>query len=241
MSDTGKARALVKRLVAAGEWPDPKLLEAILAEGKAAVDPLREVVRQDVHGWPEEAPLCFAIDLLGSLGAVAAIPDLIAFFSRYDNETLQSASTTLGVIGAPAIDPLLEVIRNTALNPYQRTEASTAAILAAGADEGLRQRLAALLRELLADLVSRARELTEEEKEMASFLVTDLTQFADPQARGLIDAAFQAKIVDPALIGPDDVEYYYKRGRAESLRPERGDWLEEYRDLYEEEMDARPG
>src|SRR5690349_7616865 len=107
MSDT--ARELVGRLVAASEWPEPQLLEDILAQGEAPVEPLREFVRQEVHGWPEEAPLCFAIDLLGSLGAVAAIPDLVALFSRYDNETLQSASTTLGMFGEPAFEALLGI------------------------------------------------------------------------------------------------------------------------------------
>jgi hypothetical protein len=236
MSDT--ARRLVRELIAADEWPEPELLEEILEQEEAAVEPLREIVRQDVHGWPEEAPLCFAIDLLGSLGAVAAIPDLIALFRRYDNETLQSASTTLGVFGAPAIDPLLEVVRDTNLNPYQRTEAATAAILAASADDGLRERVAAVLRELLSDLVARAEDLTGEEMEMASFLVSDLTQLADPQGRALIDAAFEAGIVDTMLLGPDDVDYYYERGRAEVLRPERRDWLEEYEELYQEEMDS---
>jgi hypothetical protein len=237
MSDT--ARDLVEKLTAAGEWPEPQLLEDILAQGEAAVEPLRELVRRDVHGWPDEAPLCFAIDLLGTLGAVSAIPDLAALFTRYDNETLQSASTTLGLLGPPAFDALLVVIRNPGLDPYQRTEASTAAIMAVGDDAALTERLAAVLRELLADYVARAADLTDDEAEMASFLVSDLTQLADPQARELIDAAFQAEIVDQMLIGPDDVEHYYRRGRAEVLRPEPRAWLEEYQDLYDEEVRAR--
>jgi hypothetical protein len=237
MSDT--VRELVERLVAAGEWPEPQLLEDILAQGQAAVEPLREVVRRDVHGWPEEAPLCFAIDLLGTLGAVEAIPDLIALFSRYDNETLQSASTTLGLLGPPAFEALLGVVRNASLNPYQRTEASSGAIMASGGNEDLRQRVAAALREVLADYVARAPDLTEEEMEMASFLVTDLTQLTDPQAREIIDTAFKADIVDQGLMRPEDVEHYYKRQREEIPRPEPRAWLEEYKELYEDEMRAR--
>jgi hypothetical protein len=237
MSDT--ARTLVERLVAAGEWPEPQLLEDVLTQGEAAVEPLREVVRREVHGWPEEAPVCFAVDLLGSLGAISAIPDLLSLFTRYDNETLQSASTTLGVLGAPAFDALLEVVRNPGLSPYQRTEATTAAIMAADGDAALRERVAAALRDLLAAYVARSGELTDEEVEMVSFLVTDLTQLADPQARPLIDAAFKADVVDQMLIRPEDVEHYYRRGSADVPRPERRDWLEEYRDLYDEEMRAR--
>jgi hypothetical protein len=237
MSDT--ARQLVEQMTAAGEWPEPRLLQDILAQGDAAVEPLREVVRREVHGWPDEAPLCFAVDLLGGLGAASAIPDLLALFSRYDNETLQSVSTTLGLFGGLAFDALLDVVRNPALNPYQRTEATTAAIMAAGEAAGLRERLAAVLRELLADHVARAADLTEEESQMASFLVTDLTQLGDPQARGLIDAAFQAGIVDRMLIRPEDVAHYYSRGRADIPRPEPRAWLEEYEDLYQEEMQAQ--
>ncbi|HJT78968.1 MAG TPA: hypothetical protein VJ739_17355, partial [Gemmataceae bacterium] len=130
MSDSTTARALVEEMVAAAEWPKPQLLEDILAQGEPAIDPLLEVVRRDVHGWPDEAPVCFAIDLLGSLGAVRAIPDLVGLFRRYDNETLQSASATLGLFGAPAVDAALEVVRDNSLDWYQRAEASTAAILA---------------------------------------------------------------------------------------------------------------
>jgi hypothetical protein len=237
MSDT--AREVVDRMAAAGEWPEPQLLEGILAQGEAAVEPLREVVRRDVHGWPEEAPLCFAVDLLGTLGAVEAIPDLIALFSRYDNETLQSVSTTLALLGEPAFDALLGVMRNSSLNPYQRTEASSGAIMAAGGDEGLRQRVAAALRQVLADYVARAPDLTDEECEMASFLVTDLTQLADAQARETIDAAFKADIVDQGMIRPQDVEHYYGRPREEIPRPEPRAWLEEYNELYQDEMRAR--
>jgi hypothetical protein len=237
MSET--AQQLVGRMVAAGEWPEPQLLEDVLAQGKEAVEPLREILRHEVHGWPEEAPLCFAADLLGTLGALEAIPDLIALFSRYDNETLQSVSTTLGLFGPAALDALLGVMRDTSLNPYQRTEASTGAIMAAGGNEELRQRVAAALREVLADYVARATDLDEEESEMASFLVTDLTQLADSQARELIDAAFKADIVDEGLIRREDVDHYFRRPREEVPRPEPRAWLEEYKELYEEEMLAR--
>ena len=56
------ARTLVAQLDAAGEWPDPGLLEALVAQGHDAIEPLRELVRRDVHGWPAEAPVNHAID-----------------------------------------------------------------------------------------------------------------------------------------------------------------------------------
>ena len=51
------ARSLVERMVAAGEWPEPALMEQIVAAGDEAVEPLLEVLRTEPEGWPEEAPL----------------------------------------------------------------------------------------------------------------------------------------------------------------------------------------
>ncbi len=239
MADSTTARALVEEMVAAGEWPTPQLLEDILGQGESAVEPLREVIRRDAHGWPDEAPLCFAIDLLGSLGAVEAIPDLVDLFRRYDNETLQSASATLGLFGATAVDAMLPLVRDTSLDWYQRSEASTAAILAASDDPELRERVAAALRDILATDVARASELVEDEQEWAASLVTDLTHLADPKARDLIRAAFDAGAVAPGMIDRDDVDYYYNRGEEEVPRPKPRAWLEEYRELYAEEMEGR--
>src|SRR4051794_11947084 len=84
-SEGETARDLVDRMVAAGEWPDPALLEPILARGEESVGPLIEVARQDRHGWPDEAPVCHAIGLLGDLKARAALPALCDALRRYDN------------------------------------------------------------------------------------------------------------------------------------------------------------
>ncbi len=46
-------RALVDRMVAPGEWPEPALLEQIVDTGDAAVAPLISVVRTCPRGWPE--------------------------------------------------------------------------------------------------------------------------------------------------------------------------------------------
>ena len=239
MSDSTTARALVEEMVAAAEWPKPQLLEDILAQGEPAIDPLLEVVRRDVHGWPDEAPVCFAIDLLGSLGAVRAIPDLVGLFRRYDNETLQSASATLGLFGAPAVDAALEVVRDNSLDWYQRAEASTAAILAAGENPELRGRVAAALRDILAADVARAAELTDDEKEWAASVVSDLTHLADPQARDLIQSAFDADALAPGMIDREDVDYFYSHGQEEMTRPKPRAWLEEYKELYDEETEGR--
>ena len=71
------ARALVQRLVEAGEWPRPELLEQILATGEAATAPLLEIIEAEPNAWPEEVVIN-AIGLLSMLRPAAALPALVA-------------------------------------------------------------------------------------------------------------------------------------------------------------------
>ena len=68
------ARGLVGQMVAAGEWPEPTLVEQILAAGDAAVEPLREVLKTRPLGWPAEAPIVHAAGILGMLRPPSACP-----------------------------------------------------------------------------------------------------------------------------------------------------------------------
>src|ERR1043166_8778399 len=95
-----RARELVERMVAAGEWPEPDLFEQIAAEGEEAVEPLLEVVRRPAEGWPEEAPLYHAICLLSMIGSPRAVPDLVGLFWRYDNESLDPLPQALQGAGS---------------------------------------------------------------------------------------------------------------------------------------------
>src|SRR3954470_8738363 len=56
ISSEPDARALVDRMVKAGEWPEPAFLEQIVAAGEAAVPALLDVLKTRPSGWPEEAP-----------------------------------------------------------------------------------------------------------------------------------------------------------------------------------------
>jgi hypothetical protein len=56
-SPSRDARSLVDRMVAAGEWPEPALMEQIVAAGDEAVEPLLEVLRTDPDGWLQECTL----------------------------------------------------------------------------------------------------------------------------------------------------------------------------------------
>jgi hypothetical protein len=230
------AQALVNRLVAAGEWPEPGLLEAILARGAEAREPLLEVIRREPQGWPEDAPIGFATDLLGSLRDPAALPDMLELFRRFDDEMLESVYSAVGALGPAAIEPALAVARDRTLGWYPRAMAVNAAIRAAGDDLVSRARIAEVLREELAGFLARAEELEDDDFDLVSSLVCDLTDLADPAARDLILAAFEADIVDTFMIDPKTVEDIYRRG-GEVSSDDHDDWLRHYRSQYQEHQD----
>ena len=105
------ARSLVDRMVAAGEWPEPALMEQIVAAGDEAVEPLLEVLRTEPEGWPEEAPLYNAIGLLSEIRPPRAIPALVDVIRRFKSETGHATGDALARFGAegfrgpPGADP----------------------------------------------------------------------------------------------------------------------------------------
>ena len=149
--------ALVAQMVAAGEWPEPELIEAIARAGESAVEPLIEVLRTNPRGWPEEAPLAFALGLLSVIRSPASIPELIEVIKRYGGDSGQEAAEALGRFGAIAFEPVLEVCRNPEVTGQSRIHACCAAVYTAGDDPSRRARLADVLRPMLADAIDRFR------------------------------------------------------------------------------------
>lgn len=231
MNDT--AQVLVAQMVAAGEWPDPELLRAILNQGEAAIEPLLDVIHQPGHGWPAEAKIYYAAYLLGSVGGPSVIPDMIAMFYRYDHDTLEAVSEALGQMGPEVVEPALEVICDESLRWWPRAAAAGAAIDAAGDDPVLRSRIAVALRELLAGYLARADTLKDDDFQMATALVSNLARLADPEARTLINAAFEAGIIEEWVIGLEDVEHSYRQGGERSRRSDPQAWLREYEWQYQ--------
>ncbi len=151
------AQTLVDRMLAAGEWPEPALLEAIIAAGDSAVGPLIAVLRTYPRGWPQEARLEQAMGLLGTLRHPDAIPELIEVIRRYPEDTGESAARVLSSFGAIAFEPVFEFCRDPAVSGYARTHAVSAAFNTSGNDSARRARLADFLRPLLADAIERFR------------------------------------------------------------------------------------
>jgi hypothetical protein len=231
------AQTLVEQLVAAEGWPEPQLLEDILEQGETAVPSLLEIVRREVIDWSEAETLCQACLLLGSLGATSAIPDLVELFYRYDSDLLEDVYRALAMLGAEAVEPALAVVRDGSLGWYPRAMAIDAAIEASSQEPALQARVTATLRELLADYITRAETLDDEEIDMATSLVTDLALLADPEARALIDAAFEADIVDQWVIEPRNVADDYRQGGKQPAPPNPDAWLRRYRNQYREHLD----
>jgi hypothetical protein len=237
MSET--ARELVEQLKAGSEWPDPALLQAIVASGPEAIAPLLEVVRRPVHTQPGEAILCYAVCLLGSLGDASVIPDLVNLFRAYDNETLEDVAESLALLGPPAVEPLLTLARDVRLDGFARADACTGAILAARNDPALMKRIVETLRALLAEQVSTANALSIPDNYLATMTAVALANLGDEDSRPLLDQAFRAGRIDEKVIRPADVEDAFRNG-GEPV-PEVGptEWLGEYEEAYREELEAR--
>src|SRR5262245_45454710 len=162
---TETARELVQRMVEAGEWPDPKLLDEIVARGQEAVEPLLEVLRTEPHGWPAEAPLDHALVVLGALQPPEALQPITDLFRTYHNETAETLGEVLAGYGPAAFEPALAIVRDPTLRYYARAMASNVVQSAAGTDPERRARAAAVFRELLADHLARAPEASEADED----------------------------------------------------------------------------
>ena len=235
MSDT--AQDLVDQMVEAGEWPEPALLEAIVARGDEAVGPLTEILGRDLHGWPEEAPLNSAIGLLGDLHARSAIPALLDLYRRYDDESLEVLSETLGLFGAEVIEPLLAIARDRTLARYARVTAVNAARAAAVDDPALRARITVVLREVLADCLTRADNPEDDDVYMVTSLVMDLVEFDDPLAHDLIHAAYESGLAETWFLG-EEQELKKLAGRGNRQPPARSTFLQKYREQYEKHQES---
>ena len=152
------ARGLVSQMVAAGEWPEPTLVEQILAAGDAAVEPLREVLKTRPLGWPAEAPIVHAAGILGMLRPPSALPDLIELARFYKNETGQVAGDAIATYGPEGFDTLLELIGDPSITGYHRSYFIDSAKIAAGDDPVKRARLAEILRQVFTRVVGELKE-----------------------------------------------------------------------------------
>ena len=251
MGEEPRARALVEQLKQAGGWPEPGLLEAVLAEGEATVAPLLDIVQAEIAGEAGDA-IYHAAPLLGTIGAPEALTPLITLLQRAgredDFDVVETLLDALPLFGPPGVGPLLDLVRDPDQAYYARSVAMDIAEAATGNDPESRAHVADVLRALLADYVAAAASsipdaTPPDTTDMASALVSSLAALADAPARPLIDAAFAAGLVDPMMIRPEHVETFYAEGgtpghRAPDLSHPRA-WLEQYERDYAAHQEAQ--
>jgi hypothetical protein len=152
--------ALVDRLIQAGEWPDPDLLEQIIAAGETALGPLLAFLRTypSAKDYSREIILYNVIGILSKIHSPSTIPDVVEILKRYPDDSGEFAAEVLGDFGAVAFEPALELVRDPRMTGYLRQNAIEAARRAAGSDPALRARLADVLRPMLAEAMERIRE-----------------------------------------------------------------------------------
>ena len=243
------ARALVEQLIQAGGWPEPALLEAILAEGEAAVAPLLGIIQAEIAGETGDA-IYHAAPLLGTIRALETLTPLVTLLQRAgredDFDVVETLLDALPLFGPPGVGPLLDLVRDRDQAHYARSVAMDIAAAAAGNDPESRARVAAVLRALLADYVAESASVpgaTPDTTYMVSSLVSSLAALADVPARPLIDAAFAAGLVDPMMIRPEHVDTLYAEGgtpvrgaAADPSHPRA--WLEQYERDYAAHQEA---
>jgi hypothetical protein len=151
--------ALVARLIEVGEWPDPVLLDQIVAAGEAALGPLFAFLRTypSAKDYRREIVLYNGIGILSEIRSPAAIRDLIEILKRYPEESGEMAAEALGHHGAAGFEAALELLRDPNLSGRYRRNAIDAAKYAAGSDPTRRARLAEAIRPLLAAEMERMR------------------------------------------------------------------------------------
>ena len=243
------ARALVEKMIDAGQSPEPDLMEQIAAAGHEAVEPLLAILRAKPRGWPEETPLYHALGLLQVIRDPAAIPELIEIVKGYPDESGEEAAETLACYGEGIFDTVLNLAADPAIRAFPRSHAITAARQVAGTNPTLRARLSDVIRPMLHDAVERALRPPSDEPKVhdwsdqvygwdiyceISLLVIELAGIADPLARELIQTAFDSGLNDQYFIDEKMVEESYDRGGDPEWTP--SDWLARYRESHREDL-----
>ena len=201
-------------MVTAGEWPEPGLLEQIVAAGEAAVEPLLDVLKTRPRGWPEEAPICHAAGLLSVLQPASAPPDLCAVARFYKNDTVDSMGNALAAYGRPGLDALIALIQDPSVSGWQRITLIDYGLRAAGPDPEHRARLAEAVREVFARVVEEARQaeafedelLAEPAPEDTSLVELDEEEFEQLAEEDAIESVDATAHVPDELAGDNNKE-----------------------------------
>ena len=152
---------LVDRLVANPNWPQPEVIEDIIALGERAVGPLlnrmREVLDRSALDDQSEDFLYYGIGILGELKAREALPILFEIIRRDVQDLDEFVAEVIGGLGTVAFEPIMEQLQSGELTGYPRHHAMHAAKIVAGEDPALRARIGDVLKPVLAQLIEKTR------------------------------------------------------------------------------------
>lgn len=230
----GDVRTLIDRMLAAGDLPDPEVLEAILVHGEDAVGPLMEVLEialEDPERWDLES-LSHVAHLLGSLRAAEAVPLLVRCLREGLVVGVELAEP-LGELGDAAIEPAFAVADDGTVAEDAREAAVYAAGRAVLAAPEAEERVASGLRERLAAYLERADALGEEEFQVAAAMTAVLAELRDPQDASLLERALTAGVYDRWATTEADLRARHE-GRTERILLAETSWLEGYREEFQE-------
>ncbi len=198
---------LVRRLRRAGEHPNPGLLEAIRAQGAAAIPTLIDIaIDKKLHNAPGDRPEVWAplhaIALLGDLQAAEAVAPLLPLFDWTDDDWLgQALPEALGKIGEPALDPLRGVLFDHTRDPWCCARAAKGLERIGNTHPELRGQAVATLVERLAPAESR----TPDDEVVNAEVVVALMDLGAVEAADAIRAAYDEQRVDTSIVGFDSV------------------------------------
>lgn len=220
--------ALLDRLATEEDRLPREAVDEIVRRGERMIAPLTAIC-EDARAWEDGEDAVFWRQLhgafiLGAIGGEGALPGLLAALrhaSENDVDWLDDAlPSMLGRIGKPAIEPLLEIARDTDEQNDPRIHAIDGLAAIAAQHEDERPELLAAIRILVED---------ERDADVRGFAASCLLDFVRPEDRRvlLVEGKRQEHEAEVAWIGRADVETAYARGVPELDRYDR-DWLEFY-------------
>ena len=234
---TENAREKIRRLSEYWDWPDPDFLEELIALGGEIVPAIAERLTPEFFLLActedrESSLLFYFVQLLGESGNPAAIPILFNLYSEIDDDDDLTGEIpgALSKLGPEALGPLLRLAADESLSWLPRVSAAETARELARSNPALQARVSASLREIISGYLSQTEPPDDDARDVIASVAADLATLADPEARPLIEAAFDAGLVghrptgqramDIPIIDRDGVaELYAEGGRTEFRTP----------------------
>jgi len=250
---TENACAMIAKLAENWDWPAPALIEEMVAVGGEIVPAIAERLTPEFFLKArtedrENSLLFYFTQLLGDSGNPEAIPILFNLYGEIDedDDLTEDIPDALQKLGPEALGPLLRLAADESLPWFPRVSASETAQCLAGSDRRLQAQVLAVQREILTGYLSQSEPPNADERDVIASIANHLAYMVDPEARPLIEAAFDADLVgnppagkwgiDIPIFERAEVAELYAEGPRTEFRVPRP-FLFYYPDRYKEEQE----